>query len=350
MPDFRELVTAAATATDRRSLWRNLGESGVLRQVCGRSEVDERLLGTLLAELDARAAMSDVLAVCVQVATVIPLLHGMADDSGLVRALLADMLNGKAIVALAATDAEVSGSALMDIRTTVKSTQDSAVLDGGKEWITNALDADYALVLARHRQARHVTSFRWALVPMDRPGVSSRPSGSAFPAVGHLRFDNVPLGGEHLVGRPGRALAEFARQIGTERLAGALWARALTRRVLVGTYAFLTTRSTGDGVVWDNAAVRDRFARGVLEWRRLAVLCRRPATTADGMVLKAACGQSVDRILGECVGLQGAAAFRDGGVASVRDQAAMFGIAGGATGTMLAGIADHAEELLESSP
>jgi hypothetical protein len=64
------------------------------------------------------------------------------------------------------------------------------------------------------------------------------------------------------------------------------------------------------------------------------------------MVLKIACGESVDRILGECVELRGADACRDGGVASLHEQSAMFGVAGGATGAMLAGVADHADELL----
>nr|WP_042178177.1 acyl-CoA dehydrogenase family protein [Kibdelosporangium sp. MJ126-NF4]CEL13025.1 FIG00817795: hypothetical protein [Kibdelosporangium sp. MJ126-NF4]CTQ98711.1 FIG00817795: hypothetical protein [Kibdelosporangium sp. MJ126-NF4] len=347
MPDFRELIAVAATAADRRSLWRGLGESGALGQLHESSEMDDDKLGVLLAELDACAPMGDVLAVCVQVATVIPVLRGMA-DGGLARDVLEEMLHGKTTVALAATDASLSGSALMDIRTTVTPTEHKAVLNGGKEWITNALDADYALVLARHRAARHVTSFRWALVPTDRPGVAREPSGDTFPTVGHLRFTDVELDREHLVGRQGRALAEFAGHLGSERLAGVLWARALTRRVLLDTRTFLGTRSTGDGVLWDNAVVRHRFAQCVLEWHRLAALCRRPVSIADGMLLKAACGQSVDHILGECVHLRGAEAFRDGGVASVRERAAMFGIAGGATGTMLAGVADYAEQLLDS--
>jgi hypothetical protein len=64
------------------------------------------------------------------------------------------------------------------------------------------------------------------------------------------------------------------------------------------------------------------------------------------MALKAAYAESAERILSECVSLRGADSFRDGGLARLREQAAMFGIAGGATGAMLAGVADHADELL----
>jgi acyl-CoA dehydrogenase len=351
LPAFRDLVADVATAPDSRSLWRGLGESGVLRQVTAGSEVDGELLGVLLAELDGRAPMDHVLSVCVQVATVIPLLRVLAcgEAAHTVEAVLDEVSHGKAMVALAVTDADLAGSALMSLRTTVLATRDGPVLRGGKEWITNALDADHVLVLARHRPAHHVTSLRWVLVPTDQPGLSRTPSGTTFPSVGHLVFDDVRLAEEHLVGRPGRALAEFARHVGTERLAGALWARALCRRVLARTYAYLTTRSTGGAVLWDLAAVRERFAWCVVEWRRLAALCEPPRSIAAGMVLKAACAGSVDRILGECVHLQGAAAFQDGGVAGIRERAAMFGIAGGATGAMLAGIADHVDELLGST-
>jgi hypothetical protein len=64
------------------------------------------------------------------------------------------------------------------------------------------------------------------------------------------------------------------------------------------------------------------------------------------MVLKAAVAQGTDQILGECLQLSGADAFRPGGVAELRTQAAMFGIAGGAEGAMLAGVAGYADELL----
>jgi acyl-CoA dehydrogenase len=342
---------------DTRTLWRSLGRSGVLDGLSGpssgRPEVDPGRLGDLLAELDARVPFGSVLSVCVQVASVIPLLRTLAGHSALADQVLHETLRGDAIVALAATDAGLSGSALLSSRTEVRDAGDHLLLRGGKEWIANACHCDHALVLARCRPAHHFTSFTWALVPATRQGVSRQPAASALfdgAGLGHLRFDDVVLGREHVVGRSGRALAEFALQIGMERLAGALWARTLCRRVLADTHRYLRDRPTGDGALWDNAAVRERFARCLVEWRRLDAMCAihtaGGAAASERLVLKAACGESVDRILGECVGLRGADAFRDGGMASLREQSAMFGIAGGATGAMLAGIADDAERLL----
>jgi acyl-CoA dehydrogenase len=100
--------------------------------------------------------------------------------------------------------------------------------------------------------------------------------------------------------------------------------------------------------LWDNEAIRARFARCLVELRRMQAL------TADSvlssMLLKAATAQSLDLVLTECVQLQGAEAFRAGGPAELLAGAAMFGVAGGATGAMLAGVAEHATDLLGIRP
>lgn len=357
----RDVAEAVEAMPATASLWSVLGRAGVparlLPEPGAGPPVDHGRLGVLLAELDARLPMGPVLSVCVQVATVLPLLRLAAQDSPLAAKVLTAALDGHAVVALAATDADLSGSALIDSRTAIENGADGPRLTGGKAWITNASRCDYALVLARTRPERHFTSFGWVLVPADHPGVSREPVADLrYPGagIGHLRFDRVRLGAEHLVGRRGRALAELTAALGTERLAGALWARALCRRVLRDTHRHLRTRSTGPGTLWDNAAVRERFAQALVEWRHLDAMCAihsgRNLTVADGLVLKATAGTSTERILGSCVSLHGADAFGDGGLASLREQAAMFGVAGGATGAMLAGVADHAEQLLAGDP
>jgi alkylation response protein AidB-like acyl-CoA dehydrogenase len=355
-----DAVDAPSTAGGR-ALWHRLGRSGVLSEVyLDGGDLDRERLDTLLTELDRRQPLGAVLAVCVQVATAVPLLRAVAGDSTVAVAALAAATSGDAVLALAATDAGVAGSSLMDLRTRVDLDGDTVVLTGGKEWITNAVTADYALVLARHRPARHFTSMSWVLVPADRPGVRRVPAGERHfdgAAIGHLRFDGVRLSRAHLVGRPGRALAEFARHIDGERLAGALWARAMCRRALRDTHRRLTARRAGDRAVWDNDAVRERYARCLVEWCRLDALCAahvrgdgaRTGGPAGGMVLKAAYAESAERILGQCVDLLGAEAFRDGGLAQTRAAAAMFAIAGGATGVMLAGVAERVDDILRAA-
>ncbi|CAL9420708.1 hypothetical protein SUDANB95_01839 [Actinosynnema sp. ALI-1.44] len=329
---------------DARAVWASLGRSGVLAE--DRPVV---ALRSLLPSLDARYPLGVVLSVCVQIASALPVLrsHG---PSGVVGRVCGEAVRGEVVVALAATDAGAAGSDLMDLTTSARLSPDRVVVDGGKRWITNALSADYALVLARHRPQRHFTSFVWVLVPLDAAGVTRESAGSCFSGagVGHLTFSGVSLGRDHVVGAPGRGLAVFARHVATERLAGALWAAVLCRRVLAETRRVLVSRPLGGGVAWDNAVVRDRFARGLVEARRVEALCAsfREGELVDSMLVKVAVAESVDRVLAACAELLGADAFADGGVAGLRAEAAMFGIAGGASGAMLAGIADHAEDLV----
>ncbi|WP_309112103.1 acyl-CoA dehydrogenase family protein [Saccharothrix sp.] len=337
---MREAVLDA----DARAVWASLGRSGVLSR-----DRPAEVLRSLLPSLDAQYSLGIVLSVCVQIATALPILrsHG---PSGVVGRVSAEAARGEVVLALAATDAGAAGSDLMDLTTSARLSEDRVVVDGGKRWITNAVTADCALVLARHRPQRHFTSFLWVLVPLDAPGVTRESAGSLFSGagVGHLTFSGVSVGRDHVVGAPGRGLAMFARHVATERLAGALWASALCRRVLADTRRVLAARPLGSGVAWDNAVVRDRFARGLVEARRVEALCSsfREGELVDSMVVKVAVAESVDRVLAVCAELLGAESFADGGVAGLRAEAAMFGVAGGASGALLAGVADHADYLL----
>ncbi|WP_245716197.1 acyl-CoA dehydrogenase family protein [Micromonospora humi] len=346
-------VLAGVDPADARAVWRALGAGGVTAALYPHGvQPDPGRLAALLTELDAHCPLGVTLSVCVQVATVLPLLAGAGGPAEHARR---GMLRGETVVALAVTDAAGSGSDLLDATTRVKLGEGTATLDGAKTWITNATTGDAALVLARHREARHFTSFCWVLTPASAPGVTVSSAGRAFAGagVGHLRLDGVALDPDAVVGRPGRALAGFARQVGVERLAGALWARAMCHRLLAGLREWLRRRPAAEGTLWDRPAIRERYARCLVAVRQLDALCAPPlastdavVSTVDGMVLKVAAAEAVDQVAAEAVRLRGADAFRDGGEAHLRGEVAMFGIAGGATGAMLAGIADHADDLV----
>lgn len=295
--------------------------------------------------LDGRYPVGVVLSCCVQLATVLPLLRDNAHP------LAASVESGDAVVALAATDHVGAGSDLMSMGTTARLSEESVVVSGTKRWITNACHASHALVLARHKEVRHFTSFCWVLVPLDAAGVRVTPEPTSLfdgAGIGAITLDEVTLERSALVGPPGRGLASFAVQVAAERRAGALWAVALCRRVLREVRTRLGERALGEGVLWDNAAVRERFARCVVETWRLAAVCDAAGDMASAMALKVAVAEGLDVVLRECTQLLGADAFIDGGIVELRGAAAMFGVAGGAVGAMLAGVAEHADELLEA--
>ncbi|WP_238380274.1 acyl-CoA dehydrogenase family protein [Salinispora tropica] len=347
-------LRALATPGDARAVWRTLGEHGLLRDA-GPAE-----LPGLLGALDARCPVGVVLSVCVQVASALPVLREQVDgqpEDGPARTAYLEAITGHAMLALAATDRDGAGSDLMELGTTVRLNDRSLVLDGGKRWITNARTAAYALVLARHRPQRHFTSFVWVLVPTDAPGVrvsATRDTPLSNAGLGDLHFSQVHLDRSYLVGRPGRGMVSFARHIATERFAGGVWAAAMCRRVLADTHRRLTERPLGAGRAWDNPAIRERFARCVVEAWRIETACDAYRDSPDplmtSMLLKASVAQGVDVVLGECAALLGAEAYVEDGLAQLRATAGMFATAGGATGAMLAGIAEHVPDLLRGQP
>jgi alkylation response protein AidB-like acyl-CoA dehydrogenase len=349
------VATVAGTRpapVDGRAVWTALGHKGLIREVYGEAGApDPARLAALLGALDTACPTGPTLATCVQVATVIPVLRD--HRAGALAGQVADaMMAGEAATSLAATDAGAAGSDLTALTTTVEIGDDTVIVTGAKRWITGACFADHHLVLARHRPGPHFTNFTWVLVPAGAPGVTVEAADTPFFAgagLGHVSFQEVRLRREHLVGGIGRGLAGFTRHVGAERLAGALWSAAVTRRVLADTKRFLVAR----GPLWMNEAVRARFARCLVEQRSLAALCADAARRDDldlgeSMLLKAAAARTADYVLTECAHLRGADGFATGGPQWLRAELAMFGIAGGTTDVMLAGLADRADAILDA--
>ncbi|WP_235190828.1 acyl-CoA dehydrogenase family protein [Amycolatopsis rifamycinica] len=350
----RGLSTVDSDADGGR-VWRRLGADGVLREQYRRRTptglvADPGRLGATLRAVDARGDNGITLSVLVQSASALPIL---AAGTGPEFDRVAD---GDCEVALAATDAAAAGSDLTGLGTEVEIDGDTVRLEGSKRWVTTATRAAYFLVLARHRAGRHFTAFTWVLVPADAAGVRVTPATTTLLAgagIGHVEFSGVRLPSSAVLGRQGRGLALFARHMGTERLAGAQWATALTSRVLAETRTSLTRREIDGRALWDHDPVRQEFAGCLVRVRALRALHEalgervveeHDATSAA--TLKAAVGLTADDVLSRCARWRGADGFADDGLQLVRAEAAVFGIGGGVTELMLGAVADGAETLL----
>jgi citronellyl-CoA dehydrogenase len=349
------------------AVWRALGAAGALAGLYPGSGplgpvIDPERLGVLLRTVDDRADNGVTLGVLVQTASALPVLgSGAAPRPSAAPSPVTDAyeaaLAGTAQVALAATDEAVPGSDLTGLGTELRTEGDELVVHGGKRWVTNACSADHLLVLARRRPGRHFTNFSWILVPATAPGVTVRQADSdllANASTGHITFDSVRLPARHLVGRNGRGMVVFARHMSTERLAGALWAVALTSRVLADTRARLRERIVDGEPLWHNAAVRQSFAVCLVRVAQLRALCETLAEEAvtgqnlsAGALLKSAVGLTADSVLARCAQLQGADGMAAGGAQRIRAEAGVLGIGGGVTELMLANVADASESILD---
>jgi citronellyl-CoA dehydrogenase len=362
-PDPGAAVTgldALPSDADGRLVWAALGGAGrtaaVYRGDDPAGGVAPDALGRLMTDVDARFGIGSTLAVCIQIATAVPLLSLGGEPAA--RALR-DALAGTAVVALAATD-EGSGADLAGLGTTLVVEDDEVTVTGTKRWICGAVHADHLLVLARHRDSRHFTSFTWVLVPADAPGVRVEPADTPLfdgSGTGHIRLDRVRLPRDHIVGRVGRGMPSFAAHIAVERLTGTLWGVALCARMLRQTQRRLRERAYGDATLWELESIRQRFAACLLRTHQLAALADRLGErvagrhdTAAASLLKAAAADTVDAVLAECAQLQGAEGFTTAGAQWTRAQAALWGIGGGTTELMLAAVAGAADSLLAELP
>lgn len=354
-----EAVAAAGASPDGLGLWRALGTAGVPAAIG--APPDLRRLARFVAVLDAAYPPGPVLSACVQVATVLPVLaeaeRRPADPGATWAAEIRALCSaGTAILALAVTDAESPGSELTALGCAVQANGGGIVLHGGKRWITNATVATHALVLARRRPGSHFTDFSWVLVPTSAPGVTVEAAGTplfAGAGLGQLWFDGVCLPASCVVGGAGRGLASFTRHVATERLCGALWAAALTRRVLAATRERLAGRNVGGQPLAEHPVTRQRLGRALVAHAQLVAVCRGAVEAGEvdpvtAMVAKVTAAQAADRVLTECAALSGADGFATDGQHLLRAEVAMLGTAGGTTELMLSGLADRIADLLDT--
>lgn len=116
---------------------------------------------------------------------------------------LADLTSGQ-LAAIAFSEPE-AGSDLSALRTEIRASGDSVVLDGQKVWVTGARYADLLVVLGRN-----AGEAAFAVVPASAPGVRLEPVADPLGcrAAGHarVRLDGVRLPASAVLGGGGQSL------------------------------------------------------------------------------------------------------------------------------------------------
>jgi 3-oxochol-4-en-24-oyl-CoA dehydrogenase len=152
-----------------------------------------------------------------------------------------------------------AGSDLAGLTTRATADGDGWVVSGQKVWTTYAHLATFGILLARTdwTSSKHA-GISYFVCPMDAPGVSVRPivDMTGDHAFNEVFLDDVHLGPEHLVGRPGQGWSLAKVTLGNERVSlsgeGALWGQGPTANDLVA-------ELKGSGGVSD-AVLRQRVA------------------------------------------------------------------------------------------
>ncbi|GAB2458513.1 acyl-CoA dehydrogenase family protein [Xylanimonas ulmi] len=155
---------------------------------------------------------------------------------------------GEAIGAIAMTEPG-TGSDLRGIRTTARPDGDGWVLDGSKTFITNGILADVVIVVARTSQdpAAGSEALSLFLVETGTPGFTRgrrlRKMGLKAQDTAELRFADVRLGPEALLGRQGQGLRVLMAHLPLERISIAVGACAGARAALAWTIDYVRERT-----------------------------------------------------------------------------------------------------------
>jgi alkylation response protein AidB-like acyl-CoA dehydrogenase len=175
-----------------------------------------------------------------------PYLRDLATDEQKQR-WLPGFCSGELITAIAMTEPG-AGSDLQGIQTTARRDGDGWVLNGSKTFITNGINSDLVIVVARtDADAPAAKGTSLLVVERDMPGFSR---GRNLEKVGlkaqdtaELFFDDVRVPAENLLGTENGGFIHLMENLPQERLSIAVGAVAACERMLAITHEYVTSRT-----------------------------------------------------------------------------------------------------------
>jgi len=185
-----------------------------------------------------------------------------AGDPALIERVARPVLAGEKIVSLAVTEPD-AGSDVAHLRTRAVRDGDEYVVNGGKLYITSATRADFFTVAVR-TGGDGAGGISLLLVERDMPGVSVsaplRKMGWLCSDTAELRFDEVRVPTENLIGEENSGFYSIMNQFAAERLSLAVQAYATAQRCLDLTLAWIRRRETFGRPLASRQVVQHRVA------------------------------------------------------------------------------------------
>jgi citronellyl-CoA dehydrogenase len=268
----------AAEAFPAHEVFKKLGDLGLL----GLTKPTE--YGGMALDYSYSVAMAETLGHCdcgaipmavgVQTDMATPALARFGSDE-LRREFLAPAISGDAVGCIGVSEPG-AGSDVASIKTTAKKDGADYVINGGKMWITNSLQADWMCVLANTSEGAAHKNKSLIMVPMATKGVERakkiRKIGMMASDTGLIHFDGVRVPQRNLLGQEGMGFTYQMMQFQEERLwAGANSIQGLTN-CIDETIAYTRERQIFGKSVLDNQVVHFKLAELKTEIESLRAL------------------------------------------------------------------------------
>lgn len=254
-----------------RDVWLKAGEAGLLcfdvPEEFGGAGVDDFRYNVVLSEEQARSGCSGP-GFSVHTDIIVPYLTSLANDEQKQR-WLPGTVTGEIITAIAMTEPG-AGSDLQGIRTTAVDKGDHYVLNGSKTFISNGINSDLVIVVARtNPDAGHKGI---SLLVVER-GMEGFERGRNLEKVGlhaqdtaELSFTDVVVPKENLLGQEGEGFIYLMMNLSQERL-------------IIGAQAVAACEYIVD-ICMDYAKTREAFGKPIAKFQNTRFVLAEMATEA----------------------------------------------------------------------
>jgi alkylation response protein AidB-like acyl-CoA dehydrogenase len=231
-----------------RSVWLKAGEQGLLgmdvpEEYGGGGVTDFRYNAILTAEISRVGASG--LGFTLQNDVVAPYLIGLTTEEQKKR-WLPGVVSGAIITAIAMTEPG-AGSDLQGLMTSARRDGDEWVLNGSKTFITNGINADLVIVVARTDPEAGARGFSLLGVERGMPGFERgrklQKIGMKAQDTAELFFTDVRVPADNLLGTEGMGFIHLMTNLPQERLSIAAGAVAASRLVLDSTVEYCKSRT-----------------------------------------------------------------------------------------------------------
>ncbi|MDP6120653.1 MAG: acyl-CoA dehydrogenase family protein [Rhodospirillales bacterium] len=265
---------------------------------------------------------------------------------------LGDIIKGNLITAVAVTEPD-AGSDVARLKTRAVKDGNHWVLNGSKMFITNGVHGDLYFVAARTnpdaKGARGMTIFT---VEKGTPGFTA---GRSWDKMGwhssdtaELVFDDCRVPEENIIGEVDGGFYSVMRNFQNERTVLGAQAMGEAQKAIDLTLGYVKDRKAFGATLWDKEAIRQRLSMRQAEVKAGRQLvyhaawldARREECTKEVLMVKAYCGELVNRVMCDCQQFHGGFGYmRESTIERMVRDARVHSVGGGATEVMLEEIA-----------
>ena len=262
-----------------RALVRELGAAGFLK-LCvadGKTRPDVRSLAIARETLAYHSGLADFAFAMQGLGSGAISLFGTIEQK---REWLPRVASGEAIAAFAMSEPEC-GSDAANMSTSAMRDGNKWVLVGEKTYISNGGIADFYLTFARTGEAEGARGLSAFIVPGNAVEVAERIEVVSPHPLARLKYDNVRIPADAIVGEPGEGFRIGMETLNLFRVTVGAAALGFARRALDEALAFAIARRLGSGTLAGNAVSQAKLADMALAVDASALLIYRAAWQQD---------------------------------------------------------------------